>query len=584
MKRKLLAIALISAGCLFASASPVLAGVSSDNFLSVSDHKLGAVVVNPYKLAPLTAIIQDGGKSISNVTVTVQGKPDGGIPITYNVRPESLLTHGGIPVFGLYPDYLNTVSVTYMLNGEKVQEDYKIRTAGIQVNTGLNQTEVLPTVTPVTVKPGFEDRLYLFNHIFFTANNGQFRWTLPGGAAEWDWESQNWISDTKGDVRWYMDTNVLHDSNSRYNMGAMMGFRQDTDGKLVWVMSQSYMKFDLLGRQIWRRNLPFKFSDASHAIWPTGKGTYLIRVAASNYLRRDGKHVHTLRDHIIEVNQAGEVIDMWDLNAILDPYRDNLLKALDQGAVCLNVDSDKKGETINPEELEDANAPFGDVTGVGAGRNWAHVNSVYYDPKDDSIIISARHQGIFKISRDKKVIWILASPEGWTGELASRVLTPVDAKGNPIRCENSVCEGNFDWSWTQHTAWGTPMGTLTVFDNGDGRGMEQPVMPTDKYSRAVEYRIDEKRMTVQQIWEFGRERGYEWYSPITSITEYKPDRNTIFVYSATAGLYDESGLIHPFLHEFKYGTTETMVEMHVQSHMKKMVGYQAMVIDISNAF
>ncbi len=33
---------------------------------------------------------------------------------------------------------------------------------------------------------------------------------------------------------------------------------------------------------------------------------------------------------------------------------------------------------------------------------------------------------------------------------------------------------------------------VTAFDNGDARGMEQPAMPSMKYSRGVEYQIDEK--------------------------------------------------------------------------------------------
>ncbi|MEN1480650.1 aryl-sulfate sulfotransferase, partial [Pseudomonas aeruginosa] len=47
-----------------------------------------------------------------------------------------------------------------------------------------------------------------------------------------------------------------------------------------------------------------------------------------------------------------------------------------------------------------------------------------------------------------------------------------------------------------------------------------------KYSRFVEYKIDEKKGTVQQVWEYGKERGYDFYSPITSIIEYQADRNT----------------------------------------------------------
>ena len=50
--------------------------------------------------------------------------------------------------------------------------------------------------------------------------------------------------------------------------------------------------------------------------------------------------------------------------------------------------------------------------------------------------------------------------------------------------------------------------------------MEQPALPEMKYSRAVIYRIEQKKMTIEQVWEYGKERGFEWYSPITSVTEY----------------------------------------------------------------
>ncbi|MDI8107056.1 SDR family NAD(P)-dependent oxidoreductase, partial [Salmonella enterica subsp. enterica serovar Anatum] len=41
---------------------------------------------------------------------------------------------------------------------------------------------------------------------------------------------------------------------------------------------------------------------------------------------------------------------------------------------------------------------------------------------------------------------------------------------------------------------------------------KQPAMPSMKYSRGVEYQIDEKNMTVSQMWEYGKERGFDWYS------------------------------------------------------------------------
>ena len=73
---------------------------------------LGEIVVNPYKIAPLTAVIRNGGYQIEDARVTILPKPEG-VEISYKVSPRMLLTHGGVPVFGLYPDYVNKVKVDY---------------------------------------------------------------------------------------------------------------------------------------------------------------------------------------------------------------------------------------------------------------------------------------------------------------------------------------------------------------------------------------------------------------------------------------------------------------------------------------
>lgn len=54
---------------------------------------------------------------------------------------------------------------------------------------------------------------------------------------------------------------------------------------------------------------------------------------------------------IIEVDENGNVVDDWRLYEILDPYRSTIIKALDQGAVCLNIDASKAGKTLSDEEL-----------------------------------------------------------------------------------------------------------------------------------------------------------------------------------------------------------------------------------------
>ncbi|MFG0630951.1 MULTISPECIES: aryl-sulfate sulfotransferase [unclassified Pseudomonas] len=539
----------------------------------VPDHDealLGDVVVNPYRLAPLTAIIRDGGRAISAAHVRVRGRGERGVDIVYDVSDRSLWTYGGIPVFGLYPDHVNQVEVSYKLDGERVREQYEIYAPAVRLPVVAKQTAALPQVVPVKVAPGFEKRLYLFNHLLGDIPGGRaLKWNALGGAAEWDQVGNNWIADSNGDVRWYLDIEQIHDSNRRDGLGGTMGFQQTRDGKLIWGQGQTYSKYDLLGRQVWQRTLPDKFADFSHEIRETVNGTYLLRVGTSDYRRPDGKRVRSIRDHIIEVNEAGDVLDFWDLNQILDPYRGELLETLGKAAIQLPDGVAKQDSTL-ANELAEGDLPFGDTPGVGTGRNWAHVNAIDYDAEDDSIIVSARHQGVVKIGRDKQVKWILASPQGWPERLKDKVLTPVASEG-------------FDWSWTQHTAWLTGKGTLTVFDNGWGRNFE-PTKLSGNYSRAVEYRIDEAKGTVEQVWEYGKERGDEWYSPVTSVVAYRPETDTQFIYSASVGFLTKEKLTSTTLNEVRRGSQDVLVELKVLSRQPGSVGYRALVIDLDKAF
>ena len=67
--------------------------------------------------------------------------------------------------------------------------------------------------------------------------------------------------------------------------------------------------------------------------------------------RPDGKNVRSVRDVIVEVDQDGRVVDDFRLWEILDPYRDIVIKSLDQGAVCLNLDASQAGKTMSAQDL-----------------------------------------------------------------------------------------------------------------------------------------------------------------------------------------------------------------------------------------
>ena len=127
-----LAAAVLGALMLSAAPTTVMAagGASGAAVKYAKQGQIGEVITNPYRIAPLAAIIRSGGYTLSNVKVRIVPKENGS-EIKYDVDRSEVLTHGGIPVFGLYPDYVNTVEVSYTrtdLTGEKkaVNEAYKI--------------------------------------------------------------------------------------------------------------------------------------------------------------------------------------------------------------------------------------------------------------------------------------------------------------------------------------------------------------------------------------------------------------------------------------------------------------------------
>lgn len=614
--KKILSSALLATMLLSVGVTQALAigGPSGPKIDWQVQGKLGAVKLNPYGLAPLTAIIMNNGYVLSDVSIKILPKKNGQT-ISYKVDNQTLKTYGGIPIFGLYPAYKNQVEVKYTksavgFKNETITETYQITTgpvgltpSGLMTQTGMPYESVKVT----KVDKEFANRLYLINNApgKMPGRGSQAVWNNPsGGALEWNDSSNAFIVDTTGEVRWYFDSDKILDPGNIYRTGIQMGFRQDVDGALAWGFGQRYVKYDLMGREIFNRQLPLGYNDFSHSLNNAQNGNYLLRVGSSNTKRPDGKNVRTVRDTIVEVDKNGNVVDDWRLYEILDPYRNDVILSLDQGAVCLNIDASKAGQTISEEELAklDSSDAFGDIAGTGTGRNWAHVNSVDYDPNDDSIVISSRHQSaMIKIGRDKKVKWIAGAHKGWSDKFKDKLLQPVDSKGNKIVCEDgySKCpgylneKGGFDWTWTQHTAFIIDSKTnkdilyLAAFDNGDGRGLEQPALSSMKYSRGVVYKIDQKNMTIEQVWEYGKERGGDWFSAVTSLTEYQGDKDSILVYSATAGMqFDLSkgvpvGDPAPELLEFKWGSNEPSVQMRFTG---TGIGYQAMPISLEKAF
>lgn len=166
----------------------------------------------------------------------------------------------------------------------------------------------------------------------------------------------------------------------------------------------------------------------------------------------------------------------------------------------------------------DSFGSFWDVTYPEAmgTLDWSHANAALYEPETDSYLVSMRHQdAVASIASDGNVRWILGPLNGWTGALAEAVLMPSG-------------EG-YTHPYQMHAPRWTSRGTLMLFDNGVGRASPpDAVLPdTERYSRVVEYRINTTDRTVEQVWEYGRERGFELYASIVGDSDELPATGNI---------------------------------------------------------
>ncbi len=180
----------------------------------------------------------------------------------------------------------------------------------------------------------------------------------------------------------------------------------------------------------------------------------------------------TVEDIVVEIDgRTGKIVKEWDLKEILN---------------------------TSDGQMEDWSA-----------YDWFHNNSVWYDKNTDSITLSGRHKDAV-INIDYKtgdLNWIIGDPTNWDEKYQPYFFTPI---------------GETEWQWAQHAAMITPEGYVFILDNGNNKSkIKAEYVPADKsYTRGVMYKIDTDNMTIEQIWQYGKERGSEFYSPYISDVDY----------------------------------------------------------------
>jgi hypothetical protein len=155
-----------------------------------------------------------------------------------------------------------------------------------------------------------------------------------------------------------------------------------------------------------------------------------------------------------------------------------------------------------------------------SGVDFEHSNAVIEDPRDNSIIVSMRHQNaVIKFSRDTgQLKWILGPPANYAPQYQQYLLTPVGAP--------------FEWNYGQHAPKITPQGTLLLYDDGNYRAspFDAQVADSNNYSRAVEFAIDEVNMQVSQVWQYGYSNSTErLYTASVGDTDWLPKTGNVLI-------------------------------------------------------
>jgi len=496
----------------------------SETPIAASDVR---VIVNPYGVAPLAALVVVSAsagideQAVHLVEVSIAGSngrarawalPYGSPRYLANFDTSDLegIAEGDlvVPVLGLAPDAMSRVAVR--IHDEAAGRVFTCEVP-IATKVATDPRDRLQDGFPDVVvsradRSRMEPGMTLVS--FSMGDHGRFV-TRP------------FIVDSAGTLRWLLRLDGLRNWASPVE--------PLENGNLLLGRGEYVYEYSMLGRQVHRWDIGRYGFTQHHDIFEIRSGAHRgdILVAV------DRINADTAEDFVIELDRGGTLVDTWDLRQVLDVSRDAILK--------------------NPSD-------------------WLHMNAVVYDPRDDTIIISGRNQGVAKIDRAHRLRWILAPHQGWGNaglsddgpDTRDYLLTATSVSGTPYSADVQMGRANvnggqaFDWPWGQHAVKLLENGNLSMFDNGFNRlfGGQKA-----GFSRAVEYRLDEKARTASQVWEYGADRGTDYYSSIIGDVDTLPATRDRLITSGS--IRGSPNGPHAYVTEVSYPRGEVVFEARI---------------------
>ena len=229
------------------------------------------IIVNPYEISPLTALVIFETEEEVSPTVTVVGEDEHS---TFTHTFDANTVHY-LPIYGLYADTSNEVIISY---GD-VEKKVAIKTEA------LPDDFIMPTRVEAQ-KSKLNNELY-----FFSPSSSGYTCAY----------------DVNGDVRWYLTINALWDINRLDNGHLMVSTERLVNSP--YYMSGLY-EMDLLGKIYTEFSLEGGYH---HDYFELPSGNLLV--ASNDFNNDDG----TVEDVIVELDRnTGKIVKTWDLKDILN--------------------------------------------------------------------------------------------------------------------------------------------------------------------------------------------------------------------------------------------------------------------------
>lgn len=311
--------------------------LSNTNY-SIDDPK---VILNPYDISPLTAMIIFETKDLTPITITIKGK-DNNTTITHTFEPSKVHI---LPIYGLYADTNNEVIIK----------------ANNKEKTVYIQTEKLPDDIAIANVEANKDKLD--NELYFVTPSSS------GYTAAYD---------VNGDIRWYLTDNFIWDIKRLNNGNILL-----SSNRLInppYYMT-GLVEMDLLGKIYYEYSLPGGYH---HDVFEMENGNLLV--ASDNF--EDG----TVEDYIVEIDRnTGAIVKRIDLKDILPVDKgDNIYTTKYDWFHNNSVWYDKNTNSItlsgrHKDAIININYDTNKLNWIiGDSSNWGQEYQKYFFTKDDS--------------------------------------------------------------------------------------------------------------------------------------------------------------------------------------------------------